>query len=134
MKKIVPLSLSLVALATLGACGGVQTTTAPVTAAPMATVVVPTVYYPRTGAVAFAPSAPGPVMQSTVSLRAGFGRVDSITSVVNPDGTWGGLHRLGLRMQDGSAQIVDTRSPYIQIGELVEITRDGLIRDSLASR
>ena len=118
MKRIVPLSLSLVALASLAACGGVERTTALATPAPMATAAAPTVNYQRTGAVGMASQS-----------RGVFGHVDSIVSVLNPDGTLSGRHRLGLRMQDGSARSVDTRDAnmQIQIGDLVGLTRDGQI-------
>ena len=130
MKKLPFVALSLVAAATLTACGG-RTYEASVTTAPQAYVAVgPTVVYPYpTGAVAtyYVPSA-GVAVESVAILRPGFGRVESVQQVVDFRGAFTGYRRLSLRMDDGSIQVLDTRGPELSMGARVEITTDRTIR------
>lgn len=126
------LPLSLAAAATLAACVTYEPVTpapAPVViqsppavvAAPPATVVVP----PVTTAPVVVVAAP--------ALRAGFGRIDSIAPAPEASAAAGGtapgpMQRIGLRMDDGVVQYVDTRAQFLSVGDRVEITRDGYIR------
>jgi hypothetical protein len=129
MKKPL-LALTLVAAATLAACGG-RTYEASVTPAPQAVVAVsPTVVYPYpvTGAVATYVQPSGVVVQSVTVLRPGFGRVETIQQVVDYRGTFTGYRRLTLRMDDGSIQVLDTRGPEMTLGARVEITPERNIR------
>jgi hypothetical protein len=155
MKKLLPFTLSAAAAATLAACGGYE----PVAPAPAAVITNPSV--PATVAVAPGPvvaatpsgnvtvQPPGTVIQggtvvphATVQggmvlppLRPGPARVDSITPLA--DTTPSGesptmpLRRLGLRMDDGTLQFVDTRANVVQ-GDRVEITNDAHIRTPVA--
>jgi len=130
MKKLPIAALSLVAVATLAACGG-RTYEAAVTPAPQAAVVVtsPTVVYPYpTGAVATYVQPSGVVVESVTVLRPGFGRVQTIQQVVDLRGAFTGYRRLTLRMDDGSIQVLDTRGPDLMLGARVEITTDRNIR------
>lgn len=137
MKIILP--LSLVAAATLSACAAYE----PVTPAPQAAVVTsqPVVVAPGTvtvgpnGTAVTAPQAvavaPAVVGTATVvpQLRPGLGRVDSISPVAST-GTGGNVatsqNRLGVRMDDGTMQYLDTRANPA-VGERVEITSNGQI-------
>jgi hypothetical protein len=72
------------------------------------------------------PAVVGQVVTTTPALRAGYGRVDTITPLVDaPSNQHSPLRRLGLRMDDGYAQYVDTRAANIRVGERVQITNDG---------
>lgn len=118
MRKFLLLPLSAVALAVLAACGGRQP--APVVVVPPA----PVVNAP--------PANPGPPIAAPIaSIRAGFGRIESMTPVQTASA--GGtaptsMQRLGIRMDDGTMQVVDTASPGLSIGDRVELTREGFIR------
>lgn len=69
------------------------------------------------------------VVQSTSAVRPGFGRIESISAVPPSSAAAGGttMRRLGIKMEDGSMQYVDTAAG-IAIGERVELTSDGKIR------
>jgi hypothetical protein len=122
----------LITLATLAGCAQdpvtpapapVVVTPAPVVTAPPTTVVVPP-----------AASAPAPtVVPAPTALRAGFGRIESI-SAVPPSAAAGGTttRRLGIKMEDGTVQYVDTSAPGYSIGDRIELTKDGTIRQALA--
>ena len=130
MKKLPLVALSLVAAATLAACGG-RTYETSVTPAPRVAVVAvsPTVVYPYpTGAVATYVQPAGVVMESVTVLRPGFGRVESVQQVVNLSGAFTGYRRLTLRMDDNTIQVLDTRGPDLVMGARVEITTDRSIR------
>ena len=132
MKKL-PIVLSLVAVATLAACGG-RHYNEPVSVAPDASAVVYTTtptYYPS--GVAIIP-APGMYVETVAVLRPGFGRVESMTPVMYTNGSSTGMRRVMLRMDDGSYQVVDSTGPNIGVGERVEITSERYIRYPLASR
>jgi len=123
------LALSLVAAATLAACGG-RSYEASVTPAPQAVVVAsPTVVYSYpTGAVATYVQPSNMVVESVTVLRPGFGRVQTIQQVVDLNGAFTGYRRLTLRMDDNTIQVLDTRGPDISLGARVEITTDRNIR------
>ena len=139
MSKL-PLTLSLTAVAILAACATehkVAPAPAPVVvapAAPAAAVVVPpsaasapAVIVPQSGTapVVVAPAAALP-------LRAGTGRIDSILdippSAAAGSNVPGANKRVGIRMDDGTIQYVDTAASGLAIGDRVAITSDGYMR------
>jgi pectin methylesterase-like acyl-CoA thioesterase len=105
------LALSLTALALLAACAAQEPQQAP---APVVTAPAPTV-----------------VAQPTAAPAAGFGRIESITALA-PSAAAGGsakpLKRVGIKMEDGTLQYVDTAADGLAIGSRVELTRDGNLR------
>jgi len=117
-------SVSLIALALLGACASEQ----PATPAPAPVVVIP----PQQPAVVQAPSTPTVVASQPAQLKAGYGRVETISSVPQASGAGstsvGDSRRLGVRMEDGTFQYVDTPAGNIRIGDRVQFTSDGYIR------
>ena len=118
MPRILPLSLSVIAVALLAACGSRQPN--PVVVVPPAT---PVVTVPQGVSAA-------PVVQA-VQIRPGFGRIESMGAA--PTASAGAtaqssMQRLTIRMDDGSMQHVDTPSTGLSIGDRVELTRDGFIR------
>ena len=80
--------------------------------------------------VAASPSVPLVAVQPT-ALRPGFGRVETISAVPAASGAGssapGTMRRLGIKMEDGTMQYVDSDSPN-SIGERVQLTGDGFIR------
>ena len=81
------------------------------------------------------PVTPAPVVVAPVptALRAGNGRVESITTVASAAaGATGSaansVQRVAVRMDDGTVQVVDTRATGLALGDRVELTRDGMIR------
>lgn len=127
--------LVLIPVAALAACSSYE----PVSPSPVATTVAPVTYVaaPAPAVVAAPPVAvvqqPAVVMaQPTMvapMLRAGHGRVDSITPL---NDRW--LRRIGIRMEDGTMQYVDSRAQNLSVGEGVEITSDSHIRYPVAAR
>ena len=138
MNKL-PFTLSAVALAALAGCA-TESRVAPAPApvviqqAPPAAVVVPpntpagsAVVVPQSGSgsVMVAPTTPAP-------LRAGTGRIDSLIDL--PAGAAAGStvpaanKRVGLRMDDGTLQYIDTAATGLAIGDRVAITSDGYMR------
>jgi|1185.fasta_scaffold17272_1 hypothetical protein len=138
----IPFVLASIAVAALAGCASesrvtpapapVVVTPAPVVAAPAPSVVVQqpngqAVVVPQAnaGAAVVVPPAPGP-------LRAGFGRVASITPI--PVAAAGGgtvmsaNRRIGLRMDDGSMQYVDSTATPLAVGDRIEIMADGKMR------
>jgi hypothetical protein len=122
-------SVSVVALAALAGCATEDRVTpapAPVVVnPPSSTVVVP----PQSaatvpGTVVVAP-APGP-------LQAGIGRIETI--VPSPSGAAAGASspsnnkRVGIRMDNGTVQYLDTNAAGLAIGDRIEITADGMMR------
>ena len=91
-------------------------------ATPPAAVVVPQT---GTGAVVVTPVAAGP-------LRAGTGRIDSFVdlapSAAAGSSVPGARRRVGVRMDDGTLQYVDTAATNLAIGDRVSITSDGYMR------
>jgi len=92
-------------------------------------VVVVTQQQPTT-VVAAPPPVANVVVQPT-ALRPGFGRVETIAAVPTTSGAGssspGAMRRLGIKMEDGTMQYVDSDSPNA-IGERVQLTGDGYIR------
>jgi len=110
MMKKLALPLSLLAIATLAACGNPQVRTADADS---------TIYVtPVTG----------------TPLRAGRGKVSVLMDPTGPvDGiSW---QRMTLAMEDGSSQIVDRRGHQVAWGEHVRVRSDGtLSRDPSATQ
>ena len=129
----IPFLLSTMAVAVLAGCATEhRVTSAPapvVVAAPAQApyVIAPagTVVVPQPGPVGTVVVAPQPV-----ALRAGFGRIESILAVPNAavGGTAASTRRVTLRMDDGSMQYFDTEAPSLTVGERIEITKDGMMR------
>ena len=130
-----PFVLSSIAVAVLAGCAAEHHVTpapapvvvapAPVYAAPAPAVGQAVIVPQASGAAVVVPPAPGP-------LRVGFGRIDSITPI--PVAAAGGgtvtsaTRRVGVRMDDGSVQYVDTVATPLAVGDRVEITTDGKMR------
>ena len=118
------ISLVSVVLAALAGCASVDPATpapAPVVVAPAPVVTAPP------AAVVVQPSA-APVVVPT-AMRAGFGRIESITPM-QPSAATGGstMRRLGIRMEDGTVQYVDTAAQGLSTGDRIELTADGHIK------
>jgi hypothetical protein len=126
MRKIA-FSLPVLALALLGACGSTEekATPAPVVVTPPA----PVVTAPPAVVVTPQASAPAVVVPSAIALRAGPGRIESIAALP-PSAAAGGTaaRRIGVKMDDGSMQFLDTAAPNLAIGDRIEITAEGNIR------
>jgi hypothetical protein len=138
MSKL-PFTLSLAAAAILAGCATehrVAPAPAPVVVqpAPVAAVVVPqptapvqTVVVPQAGGaqVVVAPTAAAP-------LRAGTGRIESILGLPAAAAAGstvpGANKRIGIRMDDGSVQYLDTAASGLTIGDRVALTSDGYMR------
>jgi hypothetical protein len=118
MARLIPVSLSVIALALLAGCGSRQ---------PNPVVVVP----PATPVATVPPGQQAAPIVQAVQLRAGFGRIETMGAA--PTASAGGtagtpMQRLGIRMDDGSMQHVDTPSAGLSVGDRVELTREGFIR------
>ena len=125
MSKFV-LVVPAVALAVLAACASEQ----PATPAPAPVVIVP---QQQPAPVVTAPSVPSVVVAQPVSIRPGIGRVDTMTAIPPSAGagsttTVSDMRRLGVRMDDGTFQYVDTPGGNIKIGDRVQFTSEGYIR------
>lgn len=123
MRKIY-LPLSLTALGVLAACASSDPVTpapAPVIVQPAPVVTAPPAVVVQQPAVVPAPSA----------IRAGHGRIESITPLPQSAATGGTvrqLKRIGIKMDDGTVQFVDTPAENLSVGERVELTSDGQLR------
>jgi hypothetical protein len=126
MRKFV-YPVSLIAVAVLAACASEQ----PATPAPAPVVVVP---QQQPAPVVTAPSATAPqvFVAQPAQLKPGYGKVETISAVPTSSGAGstasGDTRRLGVRMEDGSFQYVDTPAGNIRIGDRVQFTPDGYIR------
>jgi hypothetical protein len=120
----IALPLALTALALVAACAHrAQPAPAPV-------VVIPQ----QQPAVVAAPSAPAVVVAQPTALRAGSGRIESMLAVPSSSGAGStapnAMRRLGVKMDDGTMQYVDSDAPNLSIGERVSLTSDGYIRSA----
>lgn len=134
-KFLVLSALSVVAVALIAGCGGRQP--APVVVLPPQQPVVVPPQQPASTTVVVPPAAtaaapaPAPAVVHAVQLRPGMGRIESMGPAPSPSA--GGtaataMHRLNIRMEDGSMQVVDTSSSGLAVGDRVELTREGFIR------
>jgi len=125
MSKFLILPVSVFAVALLGACASKQ---------PAPIVVVPPSPPPATVVTSpqAAPAPSAPVAAAAASLRPGFGRIESMTPVPTTASTGSSapsaMNRLNVRMDEGTLQLVDTPSAGLQVGDRVELTREGYIR------
>ena len=129
MSKFLILPVSVLAVALLGACGSRQP--APVVVVPPSPPASTVVTAPQSAPSAqAAPSAP--VAAAAASIRPGFGRIESMTPVATAASSGSSapsaMNRLNIRMDEGSLQLVDTPSAGLQVGDRVELTREGYIR------
>ena len=125
-------SLPLLLLAACVTHDPVQPAPAPVVVAPPPAVSAA----PATGTIIVPPvaAAPGTVIVAPAPgpLRAGYGRIGSITPI--PASAASGStsprpdKRVGLRMDDGTVQFVDTAAVGLAVGQRVEILSDGRMR------
>lgn len=124
--------LSLIAVVALAACATYRVEPAPVvvTSPPARTVVAQpgTVVVPAGTIVA----PPTVVTYMAPPLRAGIGRVESVATLP-PSASAGAsqpsaTRRIGVRMNDGTLQFLDTDARSIALGDRIEITADGLLR------
>jgi hypothetical protein len=123
MRKLY-LPLSLTALGVLAAC----TTAEPVRPAPAPVIVQPAPVVTTPPAVVVQQPA---VVAAPSAIRAGHGQIESITPLPESAATGGTVRqvkRLGIKMQDGTLQFVDTPAEGLSIGERVELTGDGYLR------
>jgi hypothetical protein len=120
--KRTAIAVSVLALAGLVGCGSDPKQPAPVVVTPPPAQIVTT------------PPATAPaqtvVVLSPVAARPGFGRVESISAAPSTSAAAGGatIRRLGIKMEDGTMQMVDTTAGNVSIGDRVELTSDGKIR------
>ena len=117
-KLSIPLALGTAAL--LGACASEPQPAAP---APAPIVVV-------------VPQQPAVVTEAPkAAVRVGAGRIASMTAVPVTAGagatTPGTMRRLGIKMDDGTDQYVDTEAAGFTIGDRVQLTSEGYIRRPL---
>jgi len=131
MGKFLPLSVSIVALGLLAACGGRQPAPVVVVPPPQQPPASTTVVTQPPAQAAPAPAPAPAIVQGIAAVRPGMGRIESMGPA--PTASGGGtaapaMHRLNVRMDDGSMQTVDTPSSGLSVGDRVELTRDGYIR------
>jgi hypothetical protein len=129
MLKQLSVPLSLVAVAVLAACAS--------RAQPVPTAVIVTP--PPQPATVVAQPAPATSAQTaqvtTPALRAGNGRIETLVPTPQWSASSGssaqpsGMRRVGVRMDDGTMQFLDTDAPSLRIGDRVQITPDGYIRN-----
>ena len=121
------IALSVLALAGLAGCGSDPVQPAPVVITPPAPAVVTT-----PAPAPAASSAPATVVvTSPVAVRPGFGRVESVNALPPSSAAAAGgqtMRRLGIKMEDGTMQFVDTAAGNIALGDRVELTSEGRIR------
>lgn len=119
--------LSVLGLAILAACA----TEDPVRPAPAPVVVTPApvVTAPPPTVVVQQPSATAPAVVAPTAIRAGHGRIESLTALP-PSAAAGGTttRRVGLKMDDGTVQYLDTAAQGLAVGDRVEITGEGNLR------
>lgn len=121
-------ALPVIALGVLAGCATEDRVTpapAPVVVnPPPSTVVVP----PQSSA---APSGAVVVAPAPAPLQVGYGRVETIVPMQTAaaGGTTPSTHkRVGVRMDNGVVQYLDTDAAGLSIGDRVEITSDGRMR------
>jgi D-serine deaminase-like pyridoxal phosphate-dependent protein len=123
MLKKLSLPFSLAAVAVLAACAS---RTQPV---PTAVVVTP----PQPTTVVAVPGG-GVAPTAAPALRAGTGLIEAIAPVPQWSSSTGSaqpsaMRRVGIRMDGGTMQFIDTDAPSLRVGDRVQITADGYIRN-----
>ena len=68
------------------------------------------------------------------ALRAGTGLIETIAPVPQWSASSGSaqpsaMRRVGIRMDDGTMQFIDTDAPSLRVGDRVQITPDGYLRN-----
>ena len=132
MSKFLILPVSLAAAALLSACAHREP--APIVVVPPAAPAPAVVTAPQSAVTTpqSAPAPSAPVASATQSIRPGFGRIESMTPVPTTASTGSSapsaMNRLNIRMDDGKLQLIDTPSAGLQVGDRVELTREGYIR------
>jgi hypothetical protein len=129
MSKFLIFPVSIAAAALLSACAHRE---------PAPIVVVPPSPAPSTnvvtapGSASAAPAPSVPVASAAAQLRPGFGKIESMSPVAatasSGSSAPSAMNRLNVRMDDGTAQLLDTPSAGLQVGDRVELTREGYIR------
>ena len=129
MSKFLILPVSFAAVALLSACAHRE---------PAPIVVVPPSPAPSTnvvtapGSASAAPAPSVPVASAAAQLRPGFGKIESMSPVAatasSGSSAPSAMNRLNVRMDDGTSQLLDTPSAGLQVGDRVELTREGYIR------
>jgi hypothetical protein len=121
-------SLPILALALLGACGSIEEKATPV---PVVVTTPPPAVVTTTTPAVVVPQAvpPAVVAASPVAVRAGAGRIESVAALP-PNAAAGGTaaRRIGVKMDDGTMQFLDTSALGLAIGDRIEITAEGNIR------
>lgn len=127
MKRIAFVVPPIALAALLAGCGSDPVQPAPVVVTPApAPAPAPTVVtVPAPQVVSPAPA----VVVAAATLRPGTGRVESVAALP-PSAAAGGSssRRVGIKMEDGTLQYVDTPAQWIALGDRVELTADGQIR------
>lgn len=132
-KLALPLALAAVAVAAVGCARPERVVYAPqpvVIQQPAPAVVAAP---PATVNVVSQPASPQLVTAAASQLRPGIGRIEAMSATPTVSAASGAsvptrYQRVGLRMNDGTLQIMDTDAPGLAIGDRVEITSDGYIR------
>jgi hypothetical protein len=133
------LALTLsVASAVLAGCATehkVAPAPAPVVVQPAPSAVVVPPQNPPAAAVVVPPAAPGAIVVAPAApqpLRAGTGRIESLLDIPASAAAGSSVpnanKRVGIRMDDGSLQYVDTAASGLAVGDRVAITSDGNMR------
>ncbi len=89
----------------------------------------------RSSGSTLAPVAAVPVVvPATTGLRAGNGRIESLSAVPTLASSSAGAsvpsttRRVGMKMDDGTVQFFDTDAPGLSVGDRIEITSDGYLK------
>ena len=140
----VPFILSAISLAVLAGCAtesGITSAPAPVVVAPAAAPApvaaapaTPTYSVGAAGTTVVVPNAAAPTVVAPLAaapLRVGFGRIESI--LILPNAAAGGTapnasKRIAMRMDDGTVQYFDTNAADVAVGDRIEITPNGTMR------
>lgn len=128
-----PFLLSTIAVAALAGCATehkIASAPAPVVVAPAQ---APVQQAPAQQApYVLAPAGTVVVAPAPVALRAGFGRIEQLLAVPNAaaGGTGATHRRVVMRMEDGSVQYFDTTAADVAVGQRIEITKDGTMRQA----
>jgi hypothetical protein len=124
MRKFLLVPLFVAVAAVLAACGTRQPQVVVVPQQQPAPPATTTVVTPPPAATS------APAVVHAVALRPGLGRIESMgpAPTASAGGTASAMHRLNVRMDDGTMQLVDTPSSGLSVGDRIELTREGFIR------